>query len=55
MKDDQLTRAERIRLECLVQSLIATTIVSFDRPTIADILFNAEFIEKWLKAAKEDA
>lgn len=53
--NDQLTRAERIRLEALSQSSQITMICSTTRPTVQDVLNNAETIETWLRQAREDA
>lgn len=55
INQDQLTRGERIRLESLSQSMSATTLTSKERPSLTDILNNAEKIESWLKKAREDA
>lgn len=52
--NDQLTRNERIRLESLSQSIQATAITSSNRPTLSDILANAEKIEVWLKSVKDN-
>lgn len=53
MTNDQLTRAERIRLEALSQAVNATTI-TVSRPTLEVVLQNAERIEAWLKMARDD-
>lgn len=53
--EDRLTRAERIRLECLSQSLSITVMTESSRPLFKHILDNAEKIERWLKQAREDA
>lgn len=49
--EDQLTKSERLRLECFAQSVSATTIVSDKRPTLDDIFKNAKIIEEFLKAS----
>lgn len=51
MSEDRLTRNERIRLEALSQSMQITALTSTKRPTISEVLQNAEHIEKWLKKA----
>lgn len=51
---DQLTRAERIRLESFSQSCVASSLTSTDRPTLQLVMDNALKIEKFLKEAPED-
>lgn len=57
MPNDQLTRAERIRLEALSQSMSATALTYHGptRPTMFDVLRNAEQIEAWIRKARADA
>lgn len=55
MNEDKLTRGERIRLEALAMSVNITAAISVTRPTVNVYIQNAETIEKWLKAAREDA
>jgi hypothetical protein len=52
MPEDKLTRAERIRLEALarVQGMSPITPQNAD-----DILQMAERVERWIRAAREDA
>ena len=51
MIEDKMTRAERIRLESLAQSMNMSPLVHAQRPTEEDILARAERIEAWLKEA----
>jgi hypothetical protein len=53
MIEDRLTHAERIRLESLNQAMNITGLTSTERPTREMVIENAEFIEAWLKKAKE--
>lgn len=55
MIQDQLTRAQRVRLEALSQAMAATGLVSPQRPKIEDIFENAKRIEAFLKEARDDA
>lgn len=49
--EDQLTRAERIRLESLAQAQSLTGMTATKQPTVDDVLATAERVEAWLKRA----
>lgn len=58
MPEDQLTRAERIRLESFAQAVNAAATLRYGGEGWAkpsDLFTLAELIEGWLKRAKEDA
>jgi hypothetical protein len=54
MINDKLTRGERIRLESLNQVLNWLGPMMVQRPPLMHILENAEQVEKWIKAARDD-
>jgi hypothetical protein len=51
MPNDKLTKAERLRLEALAQTIGTIRLTSEERPTLNDIFMQAETIEAWLKNA----
>lgn len=53
MQQDQLTRAERIRLECFAQ--INQRTMMGPKTDINTAMQDAERLEAWLKQAREDA
>ncbi len=55
MGNDQLTRAQRVRLESLSQAVNMTVLISTEKPTLQGILGNAKSIEAFLKEARDDA
>lgn len=56
MIQDQLTKQERLRLECFQQAINSSFIIQInrdiqDRPTIEDLFEHAKKIETFLKAS----
>lgn len=49
--NDQLTKYERLRLECVAQAFGISSLIYEKRPTIDQIFETAREIEKFLRAA----